>query len=1821
MQYPVSIKYSAELETLEATFNLNAILLSNIAVTTPPTKTTYRDGETISYTGLVVTATYSDNSTSDVTSSCTFSPVAGKTFDSISDTSVTITYREGLTEKTTSLNLNVVLLSSIAVTTPPTKTTYRDGETISYTGLVVTATYSDNSTSDVTSSCTFSPVAGKVFNSNTDTSVTITYREGLTEKTTSLTLEAESVSTLLRITTPPNKTAYTVGESLDYTGIVVSAIYEDGTQHDVTSYCDFSPAQGATVTSELNQATITCAPPLEPYVYDYAKGYVDAGVWKYQNPTNTRVDIYRVLNGHTYWVTLGKTVGSRFRAMFTTTDVTQLTSNVTGTTIINTNNPAAYASKIYTPTADGYIIVAKDNTYTDGLMSYLYDANAQKTESITLSLAVGSPVSIAVTTNPTKMAYINGEEISYAGMVVTGRYSNGGAADVTSLCTISPAAGKIFDSATDTNVSITLNGLSASLTLAVKTLTGIQVASYPSRTAYKAGDIISYAGLAVNAVYSDSSTSDVTSDCSIAPPAGKAFDSSTDTHPVISYQGYQAGLTLSLDTSSMTLQITSNPTKTSYMSDEALDYTGLAVKAVYDDETETDVTNQCVITPSAGSPFEEYIDIAYNGAHATLELTRIYVRSLLVNPPTKLIYSEGEALNFTGLSVKAFYSNADSSIVTSQCRLSQSEGRPFDINNKYVWVHYEDAVDYFVLRPLANTANPIYVAEMPTKTSYDVGDSADYAGVLVKMRHADGTEHDVTDLCSFSPAQGSTLAATNSSVTVSCASPLTPYIYDMHQGGVDGEEWLGDQTYYTDLYQVQSGVTYTLMSDGNGLFQAAFSPYDLSTITSEITCENIADLAASDLDSVYTYTPAENGYIAFTKHESTSGLKSYVFSSASTKTETATFDIDVARLYTQGTPNKTLYNAHELIDYTGVSVYYVNNDGTSTDVTSYATFTPAQGSVFKTDITGVFVSYNGREIFEPDIKLCSNTVRQLKLVRKPNKWEYYYGDVVDYTGMKITAVYGDGSEVDVTEFVTMYPTEGSVITAETYFRASCNGKSAQLSFTRADSIAFNSVVKVKKWYWKNIYLATVDYKEVKSWISLQDPYNIEKPVTYIKLPADYDYTGKYISPYGVDRAEYDSIAREEIVCRGINPEDGRIIDDIEYVDFEPRYEHFWDVITAGRGSLDNYGFPKPYEGEKYIFKTEGNNVVASYDIPGFTRRFNAIYERMQAISTFEADAFINGLDLHFWNLFDPYVVPLAGKIPSKEYRVVDEFFEYDQWLEKDGVTLYGRPKYYREDETVVYDGLGTVVPQNFFYLVKLFDINDDDNEYNVFFNVRMNLNIIVSRMLSSLSVFGTEGRYFFIGETINFTVYASYNNGTSEDVTSACVFSSTVATAKASQSMEGAPISVSYRNPRGETMTKTVSYKVTRPQTLNITNPTKMAYYEGELLNLAGLSVIAGFYERDETLDVTSEATYTIDNNEVQNGSPVYGSSLSAVYTYNGYNVSKQINFTFATLQGITITLPGGATYRTGDTMYYTNMQVVANYSDGSTRDVTSGVICSPANGSVATTTAATVTVSYTVGTKTVTSSFSQTIIALSSLRISQAPYKTTYKVGETLDYSGLEARAVYADGHETGVSHLCECSPAEGSIVTNDTTQITVQYQHNSGELIMNTVALNVIQLTGLIISDPTVYNLGDTVDYSTVTVLASYSDGSSEDVTSAVSYSQSDGITVTKNTNKNVTVTYTKAAGVSISDTMLLKIQIIDRLIVTAPTKTSYVIGETLDFTGLSVVCRYTDGTTATVTSQVSLSHTNGAKVDSSTATEVVITYTESGETVTGSFGIAIS
>ncbi|MBR4544996.1 MAG: leucine-rich repeat protein [Oscillibacter sp.] len=79
-----------------------------------------------------------------------------------------------LTSATIHYNYAPVTLSSIAVTTPPTKTAYTVGETFDPSGMAVTATYSDGTTATV-SGYGFSPSGALTL---ADTIITIRYTEG-----------------------------------------------------------------------------------------------------------------------------------------------------------------------------------------------------------------------------------------------------------------------------------------------------------------------------------------------------------------------------------------------------------------------------------------------------------------------------------------------------------------------------------------------------------------------------------------------------------------------------------------------------------------------------------------------------------------------------------------------------------------------------------------------------------------------------------------------------------------------------------------------------------------------------------------------------------------------------------------------------------------------------------------------------------------------------------------------------------------------------------------------------------------------------------------------------------------------------------------------------------------------------------------------------------------------------------------------------------------------------------------------------------------------------------------------------------------------------------------------------------------------------------------------------------------------------------------------------------------------------------------------------------------------------------------------------------
>lgn len=179
----------------KATINLKAIYvevpgvaLSSIAVTAQPTKTEYAIGAALDTTGLEVTATYT-NDKSKVVTGWTVSE-----FDSTTagEKELTVTYKEGDVEKTATFKVTVKAktLASISVKTNPIKTEYLVGDSVDLTGLVITLTYDDASTEDVTYASANAADFSTDFTSSAaaeSKEVTVTYKEKTAKFTVKIT--------------------------------------------------------------------------------------------------------------------------------------------------------------------------------------------------------------------------------------------------------------------------------------------------------------------------------------------------------------------------------------------------------------------------------------------------------------------------------------------------------------------------------------------------------------------------------------------------------------------------------------------------------------------------------------------------------------------------------------------------------------------------------------------------------------------------------------------------------------------------------------------------------------------------------------------------------------------------------------------------------------------------------------------------------------------------------------------------------------------------------------------------------------------------------------------------------------------------------------------------------------------------------------------------------------------------------------------------------------------------------------------------------------------------------------------------------------------------------------------------------------------------------------------------------------------------------------------------------------------------------------------------------------------------------------------------
>ena len=152
----------------------------NIRVTTPPTKTSYLAGETLDLSGIVVTLVANNGGMYDITGDCVFSPADGSTVtSSTTEVNISYTWYKDSTVFTAVQPIGIKELVSIAVTTPPTQTEYYVGDALDLTGIVVTATFADASTEDVTNQCTFSPADGSILSTTGTNNITVSLIAGV----------------------------------------------------------------------------------------------------------------------------------------------------------------------------------------------------------------------------------------------------------------------------------------------------------------------------------------------------------------------------------------------------------------------------------------------------------------------------------------------------------------------------------------------------------------------------------------------------------------------------------------------------------------------------------------------------------------------------------------------------------------------------------------------------------------------------------------------------------------------------------------------------------------------------------------------------------------------------------------------------------------------------------------------------------------------------------------------------------------------------------------------------------------------------------------------------------------------------------------------------------------------------------------------------------------------------------------------------------------------------------------------------------------------------------------------------------------------------------------------------------------------------------------------------------------------------------------------------------------------------------------------------------------------------------------------------------
>lgn len=796
---PISILVKNAGVSQEITYEkYSDVVIASITVSKMPDKTTYYQKELFDKTGLEISGTTSTGETVSVTNY----ELSG--FDSSSAGTKTITVT--VSGKTTTFEITVseASITTISVTTMPTKVNYHIGKEFDSTGIVVAATASDGNTIDVTKDCTYSG-----FDSSSPKQSEITAHYGSFTCTFEVTImQPEEINGMSYV-----GASYFVGDTTDIAVSYIVVVYSDGSEKVTSGFTVENKVltEAGTVTINVNYFGIT-DDTIKVNVYDSflvhigSPNYEDVTA-EFNLDTNTLsisgTGKIKILHENSENIIVPDSLFKRCVKITFSDGITEITGEFgyqfesltcielgnTITSIAFGNFTTFLGTKLEFP-ASLKAIQGGTFSYCPNLTEIVFHEGLQEIQGGTLngfqSLdSVVFPLSLnLLSSGAFAGAKINNVEIgstdsmiSSSGIYIPSCKSliiRGGTIDgtggtislsVLENLTLKSAVKFIgkshFSPCFDTLKSVTIeSGITEIPPLCFSNCGKITEIKIPasvtnigesafSGTSLKNLEIPNGVQTIGKAAFSNTRLVNVSVPASVTTIGEDAFVAQATTNVTlnkktneISGSPWGATGTITWLIRVTRLEATHMPTKARYFVGETFDSTGLVITVYYNDNTSEQVTGYTLSSPDMSAYGSKTVTVTFDEKTVDFSILVVDITGIEIKtPPTKQEYLVGNTLDSTGLTVLVKYTDGTSETITSGFTVSELDSS--SIGEKEITVAYKNHTATF--KVLVYELQGIRITHYPEKTYYRVGETFDPTGLVVAAMRTDNTEKEITD--------------------------------------------------------------------------------------------------------------------------------------------------------------------------------------------------------------------------------------------------------------------------------------------------------------------------------------------------------------------------------------------------------------------------------------------------------------------------------------------------------------------------------------------------------------------------------------------------------------------------------------------------------------------------------------------------------------------------------------------------------------------------------------------------------------------------------------------------------------------------------------------------------------------------------------------------------------------------------------------------------------------------------------------------------------------------------------------------------------------